>query len=126
MAKATTSTRTPKKKLDLSTATVADGALPSSRSVYEILGMNDSIFPTQNYEEYQRLLVGMNTIDLIDHAYKIGVVATSDRNSLIDRLERKFLQERSRFATSTDSSSAALGSSEAMRKEAERIISRGR
>ena len=116
----------PKKKLDLNSAYVADGALKSPKSVYEILGMNDSIFPTQNYEEYQKLLSGMNTMDLVDHAYKIGVVATSDRGCMIDRLERKFLQERSRFGVSTEPVSAAAGSPEAQRKEAERILSRGR
>jgi hypothetical protein len=115
-----------KKKLDLSTAIVADGALTSQKSVYEIIGINDSIFPTQNYEQYQKLIAGMNTIDLIDHAYKIGVVATSDRDSLVDRLERKFLQERSRFGVSTDINDAAGDSSDETRKQAERILSRGR
>lgn len=115
-----------KNKLDLSKATVADGSLRAPKSVYEIVGINDSIFPTENYEDYQKMLASMNTIDLVEHAYKIGVVATPDRNTLIDRLERKFLQERSRFGTSTESSNAADGSEESIRKEAERIISRGR
>lgn len=115
-----------RKKMDLNKAMVADGSLQAPKSVYEIVGINDSIFPTENYEEYQKMLASMNTIDLVDHAYRIGVVATPDRNTLIDRLERKFLQERSRFGTSTESASAADGSEESIRKEAERIISRGR
>ena len=115
-----------KKKLDLDTATVADGALRAPRSVYEIVGMNDSMFPTEDYDEYQKILEGMNTIDLVDHAYKLGVVATSDRRSMIDRLERKFLQERSRFGTSTEAVGAGDAASESMRKQAEKILSRGR
>jgi hypothetical protein len=115
-----------KKKLDLNKAKIADGAMKAPKSVYEIIGLNDSIFPTQNYEEYQKIINNMNTIDLVDHAYKIGVVASSDRGIIIDRLERKFLQDRSRFSTSVEPESAASGSEEAIRKEAERIISRGR
>lgn len=115
-----------RKKIDLSKAKTADAALRAPKSVYEIIGLNDSIFPTESYQEYQKILANMNMVDLVDHAYKIGVVATSDRNSLIDRLERKFLQDRSRFSTAVEPKEAAEGSEEAMRKEAERIISRGR
>jgi hypothetical protein len=115
-----------KKKLDLTTAKTADGALYSPKSVYEIVGLNDSLFPTSNYEEYQKLLSTMNTIDLVDHAYRLGVVATSDRQSLIDRLERKFLQERARSSVHTDSVDAAGGADAESRKIAERILSRGR
>ncbi len=65
-----------KKKIDLNKTKIADGSLRSPKSVYEIIGLNDSVFPTQNYEEYQKIINNMNTIDLVDHAYKIGVVAS--------------------------------------------------
>lgn len=113
------------KKIDLSTAKVADGQLKASSSVYEMCGMNTNPYGTTSLETYTKRLAEMNLIELQDHAYKIGALATNDRSVLIDRLERKFLQEVSRFrATGQETGKGAAVAEQ--RETALRILSRGR
>lgn len=113
------------KKLDLATAKVADGQLKSPASVYEICGMITNAYGTTSLETYSKRLAEMNLIELQDHAYKIGALATNDRSVLIDRLERKFIQEVSRFRATGQETSKDSGNNES-REAALRILSRGR
>lgn len=82
-----------KKKLDLATAKQADGALPSMRQIEEMVGIKGTSYWEKSYGEYQTMLRSKNLIELHDHAFEVGVVPASHRDMMIDRLERKFLQE---------------------------------
>ncbi len=83
-------------KLNLATATVATGALPAPKSVYEIMGLTTKMYRTSDYETYQKDLRVMSLSSLHDHAYEIGIGAIENRDLLIDQLERKFISEHGR------------------------------
>lgn len=117
-----------KQKLDLSTATVADGALRAPTSVYEVIGAKYSSYKERNLAEYSASLAKMDLMTLQDHAYNLGVVANANREILVDRLERKYLQERNRFpsqATAQGAQGQSSSESDALREKAKQIMSRG-
>lgn len=97
MAKSPKASTARKPKIDLAKAQVADGALHAPRSVYEVIGARDTQYSHSDYASYQKWLQAQDLITLQDHAYKLGVVATANMGHLVDRLERRFLKERSRF-----------------------------
>ncbi len=125
-AKTSTIVRT-KPVLNLSTAKVADGAQRSSQSVYELCGISTNTYRVNTIKDYTRTIRAMNLIDLQDEAYKNGVLATDNRDILLDRLERKFIQESARFRQEpTPGSSQVSQSDSATRERALEILSRGR
>lgn len=115
-----------KSKLNLATAKVADGALRAHKSVYDICGIATTSYKHKDLASYSSMLGSMNLMDLQDHAFKVGVLAGPDRTTLIDRLERKFLQENAKFIPTFEQPEAQKNGDAATRAEAERIISRGR
>ncbi len=119
----------PKKQLDLSTASVADGSLKPVRSVYELMGIKNVSYREKSYGAYQDQLRRMNVIELQDHAYEVGVVPGATKDSMIDRLERKFLQENPDQRDAYYAAKAA-GASNApelsLEEQAQRILARGR
>ncbi len=137
MAKNTASTapakvaKASKKQFDLSTSQVADGALKPLRSVYEIMGVKNVSYREKTYASYQDQLRRMNVIELQDHAYEIGVLAGSTKDSMIDRLERKFLQENpeqrdAHIAARAAANGKTEADGESIADQAARIIARGR
>lgn len=114
-----------RKKVDLSTAHVADGQTASSQSVYDLVGIPSHGYSTTNLEQYRRGIIAMNLIQLQDEAYDKGVLATENRDILIDRLERKFLQETSKFRVATGQKRDEP-KEDSMRDQALRILARGR
>lgn len=119
--------RTPRKKptINLATAKATNGAQLAPRSVYEICGISQSTYKHDSLAAYSRMLNGLNLIELQEHAFGIGIPAGPDRSTLIDRLERRYLQENSRFRAGIDEPAASTASAD-QRAEAERILSRGR
>ena len=90
----------PRKIVNLSTAKVADGALPSNTAIYDLCGISTSHYRAKSIAEYSKELGTLNLIELQDEAYKAGVVPSRDRFILIDRLERQFIKralQRSRM-----------------------------
>lgn len=115
-----------RKKVNLATAKVADGRA-QSRSIYEMVGLPTSSYRCKTLAEYSKMINNLSVIELQDHAFQIGSLAGYDRATMIDRLEQKFIRENSKFATGAESvEDPAKGSSDAVRAEAARIISRGR
>jgi hypothetical protein len=91
-----------RKKLDLTKAKVADGALAAPRSVYEMVGISTHSYGTNNRAEYEATINHMNLIELQDEAYKHGVLASESRSITIDRLLEKFVHEQTKFSSTTD------------------------
>lgn len=87
-----------KSVLNLETAKIADGALSSPANVYEIIGHKISVYRTSDYATYQKQLRSMATYDLQEHAHEVGETPVSNREVLLDRLERRFLEEGSKYA----------------------------
>lgn len=81
------------KKLDIATAQVADGALKAERSIYEIVGFKSVRYRARSYAEYQTMIRKMDLLQLHEHSYEVGAVASPSKEITIDRLERKYLQE---------------------------------
>jgi len=116
-----------KKRLDLATAKVADGQLMAGASVYSLVGITDSRYKHKSLASYSKMLNGMDLIELQDHAYEVGTLAGSDRHSLIERLERKFIEESRKFgATAAQPEDPSLDATEDLREQAKKIVSRGR
>ena len=119
-------------KLDLSTATVADGAQKPIRSVYELVGIKDIKYRETTYGSYQGRLKKMNLIELQDHGFSIGVVPASSRDIMIDRLERKYLQEnpdaREQYHAERTAAQVAAGDDDKLtvRQRAERVMEKAR
>lgn len=91
--------RTPRKTVDLAAATTktADGALKPVRSVYAMCGVSENNYRSVSKAQYSINLAGMNLIELQDEAYEHGVPATDNRETMIDRLERKYISEINKF-----------------------------
>ncbi len=115
-----------KKPIDLATAHVADGAIISPKSVYEIVGISTNSYKTGSYAEYQESLASMSLMQLQEEAFKCGTPATDNRAVIIDRLERKFLQENARFGTGSKTAKKDLTPAEELRRQAQNIMNRGR
>jgi hypothetical protein len=78
-------------------------------------------------DSYSKMLGSLNLIELQDHAYEMGVLAGPDKHSLVDRLERKFIQDHAKFAPGLQSADdPSLNADPDMRAAAEKTISRGR
>ncbi len=92
-----------RKKLDISKAKVADGALSAPKSVYEMVGI-----ATHDYGKdidrtgYEAVLKRMNLIELQDEAYKHGVLASDSMAITIDRLVEKFIREHTKYSAIAD------------------------
>lgn len=112
----------PKKKVDLATAKVADGALVSGRSVYEICGNRYSKYKTADLNVYRKTIAAMNLLELQDHAYEVGVTANQDRRVLVDRLEQEFRRHNVQLPRE----SAQPEGEHSLRDQAMQILSRGR
>jgi hypothetical protein len=69
----------------------------SPTSLDEILGESLSLYSVSSSEAYESQLAEMNMTDLQAHAYKIGLIPTSDRKILCDRLVAEFKKWNSRF-----------------------------
>ncbi len=118
---------TKKPTVNLATAKVADGQSQASRSVYEMVGLPTTSYRQKSLADYTKMINGMNLIELQDHAWVVGELAGPNRDTLIDRLERRFIRENSRFAHGIETANdPSKGSSDDVRAEAARIISRGR
>jgi hypothetical protein len=117
-----------RKKVNLATAKVADGEVKSPTNVYDIVGIPTHRYKTTSLASYSANLKAMNLIQLQEEAYNRAVLATESRDILIDRLERKFIQETSKFKTSSDGRSfeAQPVKEESLHDQALRILSRGR
>jgi len=106
------------RKLDLATAKIADGALTAPANVYEIIGHKVSVYTTSDYLTYQKQLRGMALYDMQEHAHEVGEIPTDNREVLIDRLERRFLEATSKFAAakakSSDSNTAVSADSKVL------------
>lgn len=89
--------RAKRPKLDLATAKVADGALATAATVYDLIGHKTSSYRTADYGEYQRFLKTLNLADMQDHAHDVNEVPIDNYEVLRDRLERRFLEENSKF-----------------------------
>lgn len=111
------------RKVNLATAKVVDAALPAVKSVYEIVGLNDSAFGKQTFEQFQSKLTTMDLYSLQEMARKVGVVPTSKREVLVDRLERRFLQDRVR---SGPPKAPEMSVNEDLRAQTLKILARGR
>jgi hypothetical protein len=127
--------RTPNKSaksapLNLSTAKTADGALKSPLSVYEIVGISTSPYRTTNLAEYQKTLGKMDLYELHSHAYDIGVLPSHSRSIMLDRLERKFIQEHSRISAARqneiDQKNSDGSKDESAREQTLKILAKGR
>lgn len=97
------------KNLDLIQINGKDEALSrpnSPNSLDEILGESLSIYSTNSSEEYQLQLAEMNMTDLQAHAYKVGLIPTSDRKILCDRLLSEFRKWSSRFINRLDTTAS--------------------
>ena len=71
--------RARKQPIDLATAKVADGAVRTPTSVYEILGISTTSYKTASLEDYKQTLASMNLIDLQEESYRHGTPATDNR-----------------------------------------------
>lgn len=114
-----------KEVLDLSKAKIADGALDNPASVYEIVGRRTSVYNTAKYEDYQKYLRTLNLYDLQSHAYEVGVIPVDNYNVLFDRLERKFLEEISKFISAKNNANTSIKASEPTKTILD-ILSRGK
>ena len=77
---------------------IATGSTPKYTSVYEIMGIIDHSYKTTSLAVYSETLRDMNLYKLHEEAYNRGVPGTDNRETMIDRLERKFIQETTKFA----------------------------
>ena len=123
-----TSGKGARKKVNLSTAKVADGEVKSPTSVYEILGISTHGYKTNNLDTYSRDIKAMNLMQLQEEAYERAIIATENRDILIDRLEKKFIQETSKFkaASSKLTDKKEEPKEESLKDQATRILARGR
>lgn len=113
----------PKKKLDLSTAKVADGALKAPKSLYEVMGISTNRYKIKDLASYEKAIARMDLIELQDEAYDKGVTPNSNRDIIIDRLVRRFIHENANVPEPVNAQSEA---SPDVRAETLRILARGR
>lgn len=113
----------PRKKANLATAKTVDAALPAMKSVYEIVGMNDSVFGKESFEQFQRKIASLDLYSLQDMARKVNVIPHTKREVLVDRLEKRFLQDRMRAGPPK---AAVVAVNEDLREQALRTLSRAR
>lgn len=120
-------TKRARKRIDLSKAKVADGEVRTHTSVYEIMGVSTHGYHTTNASQYSQELRAMNLLQLQDEAYRRAITPTDNREMLLDRLERRFLQETSKFKTAEGRSFTKEPDGEvSLKDQALRVLSRGR
>jgi hypothetical protein len=116
-----------RKRVNIATAKVADGEIKSPTSVYEILGIPTHGYKSSSLAAYSADLRGMNLYQLQEEAYNRAVLATDSKEVLIDRLEKKFIQETSKFKTAVGASDRSFNQApskeESERDQAIRILS---
>lgn len=115
-----------KRKFNLETAETADGALPSLRSAYELVGIKDFQYKAKTFSEYQGQLRAMDLIELQDHAYDYAVVPSQSAEVMIARLEEKYLRENPEQRLKVAAERQAQMESESEKEQVDRILSRGR
>lgn len=93
----------PRKRVNLATAHTADGEVKSPTSVYDLLGISTHGYKTTNLTSYTATLKSMNLAELHNEAYARAVLGTDNRDVMIDRLEKKFIQETSKFKSASTS-----------------------
>lgn len=120
---------TSKKTLNLETAKVADAELKPIRSVYELVGIKNVSYYEKTYPDYQKSLAKMSLLEMHDHAFSIGVPCAASKEIMVDRLERKYLQEnpQQREAWKQARDAGKDGEKElSVQEQAKLILSRGR
>lgn len=114
---------------NLATAKTADGAIhnKNATSVYEICGIRTHSYRTNSHEVYSRDLASMNLLQLQDEAFERGIMPSGSREAIIDRLERKFIQDCGKFRTNpSERVDGRVQDKDTQRDEVLRILSRGR
>ncbi len=92
-----------------------------------MVGLPTSSYRQKTLADYSKTIHAMNLIELQDHAFQVGSLPGPDRTTLISRLEDKFIRENGRFALGAEPvNDPSTGSSDEVRAEAARILSRGR
>jgi len=71
----------------------AHGALAPDTSIMDLFKVSDG-FGAKTLEDYQKKLKGMTSIEIQDHAHKVGVVPREPRTKLTEALERQFTTAR--------------------------------
>ena len=71
------------------------------KSVYEICGMKDSTYRTNDPAKYEAFLREMNLADLQNHSYEMGLLPTDNRNLMLDKLMREFRIKNSAYSGAT-------------------------
>jgi len=68
------------------------------KTVYEICGMKDRTYKTNDIKVYEAFLREMNLADLQGHSYDIGILPTDNRSLMIDKLLREFKLKTSEYS----------------------------
>ncbi len=102
---------------------IAHGAMPFKRSVYDIIGHNESQYDTDDVEKYMKSLEKKNLADLQDHAMKVGIMplATQGSERLLANLRRKFMEEQYKYGAGPSTQAVVKN-----QKVMEGILSRGK
>lgn len=87
------------KKLNLASAKIADGALNSPKSVYEIIGYDPNHYKTNDLSSYSNSLRGLPLYELQSEAQRLGITPGFTRDICIKRLEERFAREQKKFRT---------------------------
>ncbi len=109
-----------KVNINIATAKVADGEVKSTTQIYDICGVKTSNYRTANLEEYTNYIKSLNLVQLQDEAYQHSVLASSNRDVIIDNLTKKFIREVGKFGAK----STAPGND--LRQQALNVLARGR
>lgn len=118
-----------KPKINLGTAEQADGALAAPVSAYELVGIRDIRYREQSYSAYEARLRSTHLSDLQDECYRIGVVASSNKEVTIQRMLERYLKEnpREREGLAAARAKAQRGASkETPEQQAMRILAAAR
>ena len=71
------------------------------KSVYEICGMKESVYRTNEPAKYEAFLREMNMADLQNHSYEMGLLPTDNRGLMLDKLMREFRIKNSAYSGAT-------------------------
>lgn len=88
MAKTTT-----KRRLSLENGETSTAALPSIRSVYDLVGIRDTRYSEHSFAAYSASIGKMDLSELHDEAADKGLPSSPDRGYMIQLLEEKFLRD---------------------------------
>ena len=76
-----------------------NGAAPAPKSVFDILGQNNSVYKERTIEEYRESLSKMTITQLQNHAIAVAQILPNviDKKLLIKKLEDEFLKKQNQF-----------------------------